>query len=748
MLMGILMQCPSLRADVQLADCSASLFFDSFAARILQVEDEQGSFNCSVWSFGSKICFSNLSVAARFWCAFDAMTVPDDARERATQGRMGQFKATHSRADEAARLHAALTMQQSDNRAERLEHMRRVAMEALLGSKSQNDLEEEVEIPDDEDEDVDASGDMDMDGGYKHGKSKMQRLRRLHRTLFFARQLQVPDWMLVPPDDLAASWLVLAKPEGERCLLLSEGGRVEVRKKNGYVLERYTDSRLGRGLTILDVVCIEGPAQRQPICGTAATQEGSLLKQTISIQQTASIEEAPAEDMGEDEEGVESDEEMGGQGGKKGKGKGRRRRPQGNRKYAVCDVLVWGDVDLAGTEAECRLFWLESRFQEMREKAPRRARPLQLVRAMPATAESLKELYYGDFGYPKDSLLFLHREGRYQVSEPVTPVARLWRDAHVSRYVVDTPDEKGAELPPKQSVVLEIRGGGRLRTADRHLVAQCNEDELAKLQGGQIKPKALVRCDVRSIDIVNRQMQVVPVAHVAARSRVWADSWARIVFQHLHREGQGSMLSFDLLLQSARWLMSRGPQLRFAKVACHKATLIAGSEAVAQVAGKEGKYERFLDAKSVSCASFENKTIKVQLTAHEVVQALTKGGWTEWSTPGSIQMPRIGYEQEQLVSERRANALYRADLLPQALYKEYERCWDSVDESLTADRLDRIHQVLHGKKELAEEFDHELSRWLVDMEGPIRESSRMLEVGRLPTISLFLCIQREATKST
>ena len=30
-------------------------------------------------------------------------------------------------------------------------------------------------------------------------------------------------------------------------------------------------------------------------------------------------------------------------------------------------------------------------------------------------------------------------------------------------------------------------------------------------------------------------------------------------------------------------------------------------------------------------------------------------------------------------------------------------------------------------QDLAEEFDHELSRWLVDMEGPIRESSRMLE---------------------
>ena len=461
------------------------------------------------------------------------MTVPDDARERATAGRIGQFKATHSRSDEAARLTAALTMQQSDKRQNRLEHMRRVAMEALLGGNSQNDLEEEVEIPEEDDEDIIESGDMDMDGGYGQGR-KMQRLRRLHRTLFFARQLQMPDWMLVPPNDLAQSWLVLAKPEGERCLLLSDGGRVEVRKKNGYVLERYSDSRLPRGLTVLDVVCIEGPAKIQ------------------EAPETAQIEETPTPQEEGEVEAVESaDEDMGCKGGKKG-GKGRRRRPQGNRKYAVCDVLVWGDVDLAATEAECRLFWLESRFEEMREKAPRRARPLQLVRALPATAESMKELYYGDFGYLKDSLLFLHREGRYQVSEPVTPVARLWRDRHLSRFVVDTPDEKGEELPSKQSVVLEIRGGGRLRTAERHLVAQCSEEDLAKLQGGQLKAKALVRCDIHAIDLVKGTMQVVPVAHVSARSRVWADSWARIAFQHLHRQGQTSMLSFDTLLQAAK----------------------------------------------------------------------------------------------------------------------------------------------------------------------------------------------------
>ena len=318
-------------------------------------------------------------------------------------------------------------------------------MEALLG-QSQNDLEEEVEV---EDDDAPDEADMEMNG--TGGGKRMQRLRRLHRTLFFARQLQVPDWMLVPPSDMAESWLVLAKPEGERCLLLSDGGRVEVRKKNGYVLERYTDSRLPRGLTILDVVSIEGPAK--PSAPVAPMEE------------IAAPEDADEDALSDDNMSTHT----GYQGGKKGGGKGRRRRPLGNRKYAVCDVLFWADVDLAGTEAECRLFWLESRFEEMRDKVPRRARPLQLVRALPATAESIKELYYNDLGFAKDSLLFLHREGRYQMSEPVTPVARMWRDRHLSRFVVDTPDEKGQDLPSQQSVVLEVRGGGRLRTADRSL---------------------------------------------------------------------------------------------------------------------------------------------------------------------------------------------------------------------------------------------------------------------------------------
>eukprot|EP00930_Biecheleria_cincta_P001815 TRINITY_DN102905_c0_g1_i1.p1 TRINITY_DN102905_c0_g1~~TRINITY_DN102905_c0_g1_i1.p1 ORF type:complete len:522 (+),score=84.22 TRINITY_DN102905_c0_g1_i1:194-1567(+) len=454
-------------------------------------------------------------------------------------------------------------MQQSESRAARLADVRRIAMEALIGSDTQNDVAEEVEVEDDED---DEAGNMSMDVDNHNKGKKLQRLRRLHRTLFFARQLQVPDWMLAPPDDLAASWMVLARPEGDRYLLLSDGGRVEVRRKNGYVQERYTDSRMPRGLTILDVVCIERVSEpTQPSVAVVDDIDAGSAATAPQVGEEGEEDEECDDGAEGHREDIDMDSNAGGGYGKasgkarkskgKGRGKGRRSRPSGDRTYAVCDVLVWGDIDMAGAEAECRLFFLQSRMEEMRETHPRRARPLKLVRALPATPESLQELYTADVGYPKDSLLFLHREGHYQLDQPITPLALMWRDRHLSRFVVDTPDAKGESLPERQAVVLEVRGGGRLRTADRMIVAQCPEEAVAAAQGltgkGN-KAKGLLRCDVQSVDVANRCLVgVVPKTHIPARSRVWADSWGRIVFQHLHREGKASVLSFDALIRAA-----------------------------------------------------------------------------------------------------------------------------------------------------------------------------------------------------
>lgn len=392
------------------------------------------------------------------------------------------------------------------------------------------------------------------------GRKKLHRLRRLHRTLFFARQLQVPDWLLQVPEDLTDDWLLLVRPAGDRCLLLSDSGRVEVRRKNGYVLERFQDSRLPSGLTVLDVVCMESPSEPEKHCmqdtGKSKAESDNMA---CSEEAVVAVEKSELCDINADDDmGVQhkaSGRKMNGKGHNKGSGKGRPGRPKGEKKYAVCDVLVWGDVDMACAEADCRMFWLQSRFAEMSDKHSRRARPLQLIPASLATPEALIHAYNTDVGYEKDSFLLLHREGHYGISEAVTPLALSWRDRHISRFVVDTPDGKGEVLPEQQAVVLEVRKGGHLRTADHKVVAQLSEQQLAQArdlaQGQGPKVGSLLRCKVQSVDVATQRLGGVEVvAHVAARSRVWADSWGRIVFQHLHREGQAAQISFQALLQA------------------------------------------------------------------------------------------------------------------------------------------------------------------------------------------------------
>jgi len=192
---------------------------------------------------------------------------------------------------------------------------------------------------------------------------------------------------------------------------------------------------------------------------------------------------------------------------------------------------------------------------------------LQLIPAMPVTPEVLSQAYHLESGYSKDSLLFLHKEGHYHVSESVTPLALLWRDRQISRFVVDTQDKAGAVLPERQAVVLELRGKGWLRTAERAILAQLPEQELQELlqrgqeqqkdksgQGnvGKHRPGTLVRVEIDGVDLVQRQVSVVKVSgFVPSRTRVWADPWSRIVFQHLHRNGQAQCISFQTLMQTS-----------------------------------------------------------------------------------------------------------------------------------------------------------------------------------------------------
>lgn len=498
-------------------------------------------------------------------------------------------KATQRREEAAARRREALAAQQTESRERRLADVRRAAMETLLAEEGQD--EGEVEVEDDED---DEDADMAPSSNKISGK-KMRRLRMLHKTLFFARQLQIPDWLLDMPPDLVSSWLVQVRPEGDRFLLLSDGGSVQVRRKNGHLLERYRDARFPHGLTILDVIAVEPPqvtVSAPAPAGVGGTASGSgapghaqeeVVEVAMAVED-GEVAEAPGDvemsgaggrgrgGRGRGKGGGRGyagggDVDMGGKGGGRGYAGGRggggrgganpRARPVGDRKYAVCDVLVWGDTDLATADAECRMFWLESRFAELSETpASRRARPLMLTPTFPVTPETLSKCYHTDLGFIKDNFLFLHREGHYQTSQAVTPLALMWRDRQISRWVIDTPDATAAKVPERQAVVLELRNGARLRTADRVVIGQLDEQQLAQVteltKGPRPAGKTLVRCEASAVDVAARQVTIAQVTGVAgARSRVWPDSWGRIAFQHLQRQGQTQHISFQALMRAA-----------------------------------------------------------------------------------------------------------------------------------------------------------------------------------------------------
>lgn len=69
---------------------------------------------------------------------------------------------------------------------------------------------------------------------------------------------------------------------------------------------------------------------------------------------------------------------------------------------------------------------------------------------------------YCSFGFIPDGLSFIHRESHYSLG--LTPLLMLWKDAHCSRYLLDT-DIKGQPLE-KQQLTLQLLMENRVATGD------------------------------------------------------------------------------------------------------------------------------------------------------------------------------------------------------------------------------------------------------------------------------------------
>lgn len=70
------------------------------------------------------------------------------------------------------------------------------------------------------------------------GKKNKREENRKRRFLFLASQFQSPEFVYSLPEDINSKyWVVCAKPDGERCMLVAHEGSSYLIDKNGYIRE-------------------------------------------------------------------------------------------------------------------------------------------------------------------------------------------------------------------------------------------------------------------------------------------------------------------------------------------------------------------------------------------------------------------------------------------------------------------------------------------------------------------------------
>ena len=61
---------------------------------------------------------------------------------------------------------------------------------------------------------------------------------------WWASQFMIPEWMVDVTSDLGSSWIVLPRPEGQRCIVTVSNGTVVVRNSSGGILEIFPSTSL------------------------------------------------------------------------------------------------------------------------------------------------------------------------------------------------------------------------------------------------------------------------------------------------------------------------------------------------------------------------------------------------------------------------------------------------------------------------------------------------------------------------
>ena len=272
----------------------------------------------------------------------------------------------------------------------------------------------------------------------------------LRARKLFARSFMYQDTMITVPGRLAKEWLVALRPEGQRCLAVLQGNSVTLRQRNGAVIDSFVldPFAVKRSDQVAIFDCVYGYSNRS-------------MKRTVYIFDLL---------MQKGNDLIFSDFVF--------------------RQYILKEhwpfCAVEGVPMLLGSEETPDFERIDFEF---------------------ATREAIESRYNLDgssSGLVSDSLMFYHRDSRYQ--NGLSQEALIFRDNHLSRFAIDSKHDDGFDGGECMEMVL--------RASLKRLKTENNQVELATWDGIVLhrmpvldcpgwlksglnkKPFLLVRCQV------------------------------------------------------------------------------------------------------------------------------------------------------------------------------------------------------------------------------------------------------------
>ncbi|KAF5836310.1 hypothetical protein DUNSADRAFT_6140 [Dunaliella salina] len=394
-----------------------------------------------------------------------------------------------------------------------------------------------------------------------------------HPRVMFARQLQHPEWMTDVPQDLQQNWLVMPRPEGQRCLVVTSKGRTVVRGRTGAVL-CMTSTGLPEGshataaacsdFCVLDAIWHE-PNSTLYICDVLVWRGYSLVDCAAEFRAFWLSNK-----LGEDPEATRAMAHWDLLGGEKKRqqqqqqqGKGvhmdqdmeqHQLHQQQQQQQQGEGLLMDQDMEQQqsqhqqqqgeGVQVDHEL-QQQQQQQQQQHGTPKRhggyaSVPRMRVVRLPlhtANADGIRAAYQGvctapggPQGVARDGLLFVHKEGRYESGAVGTPLVLQWKDAGCSKYPIDTAPD-GSPLP-YQVVTLEYRMDSTVSTSDvPPVVLGVMPQQWVQAMGPKLlRPGRLLKFSVREARIT-REVWPSPNRPPPRPLFVLADAWG---CQHQH----------------------------------------------------------------------------------------------------------------------------------------------------------------------------------------------------------------------